>query len=114
MKAATVRFSFIAAMLLTVSVGFAQAPAPQAKDNPPASAPATEMPTPPTAEQMRPALTAEDLSAFLDGMLPAGMATGDIAGAVVVAVKDDRILLTKTYGFSDMEKRTPVSAEKTL
>jgi CubicO group peptidase (beta-lactamase class C family) len=61
-----------------------------------------------------PALTEEDLSAYLDGMLPSAMAAGDIAGAVVVVVKDDHVLLAKAYGVSDVEKRTPVSAEKTL
>src|ERR1043165_5826147 len=61
-----------------------------------------------------PALTADDLSAYLDGMVPMGMATGDIAGAVVVVVKDDQVLVAKAYGYSDMEKRTPVSVDKTL
>jgi len=61
-----------------------------------------------------PSLTAEDLSAYLDGMLPSAMATGDIAGAAVVVVKDDRVLLLKGYGYSDVEKRTPIDPEKTL
>src|SRR5262245_15205311 len=107
------RFPFFAAMLLTVSVGFAQAPSPQPKDVPPASAPATELPTT-AAESKAHELTAEDLSAYPDGMLPSGMATGDIGGAVVVVVKDDHVVLSRAYGFSDMEKRTPVSAEKTM
>jgi CubicO group peptidase (beta-lactamase class C family) len=59
-------------------------------------------------------LTAEDLSAYLDGMLPPMMATGDIAGAVVVVVKDDHLLFSKGYGYSNVEKRTPVDPEKTL
>jgi CubicO group peptidase (beta-lactamase class C family) len=59
-------------------------------------------------------LAAEDLSAFLDGMLPAAMAAGDIAGATVVVVQDDHVLLTKAYGLSDVKKHTPVSASYTL
>src|SRR5262245_27459138 len=59
-------------------------------------------------------LTAGDLSAFLDGMMPSGLAMNDIAGAVVVVVKDGHILLAKGYGFADMEKRTPVLPERTL
>ncbi len=59
-------------------------------------------------------LTAADAAAFLDGMLPSSMAIGDIAGATVAIVKDDALLLTRAYGFADVEKRTPVSAEQTL
>src|SRR4030095_254240 len=59
-------------------------------------------------------LTADDVSALLHGMLPAATAIGDIAGAVVVVVKDDRILTAKGYGFADLEKRVPVSAQQTL
>src|SRR5690348_12306363 len=59
-------------------------------------------------------LTAQDAAAFLDGMLPASMAMGDIAGATVAIVKDDTLLLTRAYGLADVEKRTPVSAEETL
>ena len=40
-------------------------------------------------------LTAADAAAFLDGMLPSGMAMGDIAGATVAIVKDDAVLLTR-------------------
>jgi CubicO group peptidase (beta-lactamase class C family) len=59
-------------------------------------------------------LTAADAAAFLDGMLHSGMAMGDIAGATVAIVKDDAVLLTRAYGFADVEKRIPVSAEQTL
>ena len=59
-------------------------------------------------------LTAADAAAFLDGMLPSSMAIGDIAGATVAIVKDDALLLTRGYGFADVEKRIPVSAEQTL
>lgn len=59
-------------------------------------------------------LTADDLSAYLDGMLPAAMATGDIAGATVVVVQGDHVLLTKAYGLSDVKKHTPVSASETM
>ena len=58
--------------------------------------------------------TAQDAAAFLDGMLPASMAMGDIAGATVAIVKDDALLLTRAYGLADVEKRKPVSAEQTL
>lgn len=38
----------------------------------------------------------------------------DIAGAVVVVVKDGKVLVSKGYGYADVKKRTPVSPEATL
>ena len=60
------------------------------------------------------ALTAEDLEAFLDGLMPAQLNREDIAGAVVAVVKDGKVLFAKGYGYSDMEKRTPVTPDATL
>src|ERR1700743_2188883 len=45
-------------------------------------------------------LTAEDLHAFLDGFMPMQLEREDIAGAVVLVVKDGQILFSKCYGFS--------------
>lgn len=59
-------------------------------------------------------LTPQDVSAFLDGMMPQQLATDDIAGGVISIVKDGKVLFAKGYGYSDMEKRTPVSADNTL
>lgn len=59
-------------------------------------------------------LTATDLEAFLDGLLPAQLEREDIAGAVVAVVKDGRVLLAKGYGLSDVAKRKPVSPTETL
>ena len=60
------------------------------------------------------ALDKADVDAWLDGFMPYAMARGDIAGAVVVVVKDGQLLTQKGYGFSDVEKRKPVSPETTL
>ena len=59
-------------------------------------------------------LTAEDLEAFLDGTMPAQLNREDIAGAVIAVVKDGKVLFAKGYGFSDVEKRTPVTPDATL
>ena len=61
-----------------------------------------------------PALTGTDLEAFLDGMMPAQLNREDIAGAVIAVVKDGKVIFAKGYGFSDVEKRTPVTPDATL
>jgi CubicO group peptidase (beta-lactamase class C family) len=59
-------------------------------------------------------LTAADLSAFLDGVIPQQIEKADIAGAVVAVVKDGKVLFERGYGYSDAEKKTPVSPQDTL
>jgi CubicO group peptidase (beta-lactamase class C family) len=60
------------------------------------------------------ALTAQDVNAWLDGYMPYALQTGDIAGAVVVVVKDGQILTERGFGYSNVEKRTPVDPKLTL
>jgi CubicO group peptidase (beta-lactamase class C family) len=59
-------------------------------------------------------LTADDLGTWLDGFLPWALARGDLAGGVVVVVKDGQVLFARGYGYADMNKRTPVDPAKTL
>ena len=59
-------------------------------------------------------LVQADLEAWLDGFVPYAIRRGDIPGAVVVVVKDGRILLQKGYGYADVAKRTPVDPGTTL
>ena len=61
-----------------------------------------------------PEMTAADVSAFIDGIMPAQLAREDIAGAVVLVIKDGKVLFTKGYGYSDVEKRIPVTPDGTL
>jgi CubicO group peptidase (beta-lactamase class C family) len=69
----------------------------------------------PTANrENNPALTAEDLDAFLGGLVSQQLQREDVAGAVVVVVKDGKVLFEHGYGYADVEKRTPVSPENTL
>jgi CubicO group peptidase (beta-lactamase class C family) len=68
---------------------------------------------PPAAPGAHP-LDADDLHAWLDGLLPYGMKSGDIAGAVIAVVKDGHVLLQEGYGFADVDKRTPMDPERTL
>ena len=59
-------------------------------------------------------LTAADVAAFLDGLVPAELERADIAGATLAIVKDDALLFAKGYGFADVETGKPVSADDTL
>ena len=61
-----------------------------------------------------PVLTAADAEAYLDGFMPYALKSGDIAGAVVVVVKDGQVLLEKGYGVSDVEHQSPVDPKTTL
>src|SRR3954447_5464973 len=98
----------IAALAMSVAL----ADIPQA--SPTKAAPVAPAVAEPAAHGAPVPLTATDAAAFLDGLLPSAMAIGDIAGATVAIVKDDSLLLTRGYGFADVEKRIPVSAEQTL
>ncbi len=60
------------------------------------------------------ALTQTDLESWLDGYMPYALKSGDVAGAVVVVVKDGQVFLAKGYGYADVEKRAPVDPEDTL
>jgi CubicO group peptidase (beta-lactamase class C family) len=80
--------------------------------------------TPPLPQQPSPAetkanepsheLTATDVGAFLDGFMPMQLERENIAGAVVLVVKDGRVLFAKGYGYSDVDKKTPVTVDATL
>ncbi len=59
-------------------------------------------------------MTQDDVAAFLDGIMPQQLATDDVAGVVISVVKDGKVIFAKGYGYSDMEKRTPVTADATL
>ena len=59
-------------------------------------------------------MTADDVGAFLDGIMPQQLGREDIAGAVVVVVKDGKTLFAKGYGYSDVAKKIPVLPDGTL
>jgi len=83
----------------------------------PSSAPvkaATPAAVAPAQSATTPQLTAVDLEAFLDGLMPAQLEREDIAGAVIAVVKDGQVIFAKGYGYSDMAKRTPVTPDATL
>jgi CubicO group peptidase (beta-lactamase class C family) len=59
-------------------------------------------------------LTALDAEAWLDGLVPYAIGKGDLAGAVVVIVKDGQILVAKGYGYADVSAGKAVSPTITL
>ncbi|MHB1329692.1 MAG: serine hydrolase domain-containing protein, partial [Gemmatimonadales bacterium] len=61
-----------------------------------------------------PDLTAVDLEAFLDGIVPLALKSNDITGTVIAVVKDGKLLLAKGYGYADRDRRRPVLADSTL
>jgi CubicO group peptidase (beta-lactamase class C family) len=80
----------------------------------PPPAPEKGAPPPPQAPQTTPKLTKEDLEAFFDGFLPIEILRDDIAGAVVLVVKDGKVLFAKGYGYSDVKNKKPVTVDATL
>jgi CubicO group peptidase (beta-lactamase class C family) len=67
-----------------------------------------------TTERSEHPLDRDDLHAWLDGLLPYAMKSGDIAGAVVAVVKDGSVLFQQGYGYADIDKRIPMDPERTM
>ncbi len=102
----------LAASVLAATAIIALASNAVAADAPAAPAAATAPAT--SAAPVGREMTAQDVEAFLDGLMPLQIEQSDIAGAVVAVVKDGKVLFSKGYGFADFEKRVPVSPELTL
>jgi CubicO group peptidase (beta-lactamase class C family) len=71
-------------------------------------------PAAPGTQQTAAPLTKDDIEAFLDGFMPMQLQREDIAGAVVLIVKDGKVLFAKGYGFADVKNRKPVTVDATL
>jgi CubicO group peptidase (beta-lactamase class C family) len=91
-------------VLGTMQLAFVSAAAAQAPSDNNAAA------TPPAIART---LDSSDLQAWLDGLLPHALKTGDIAGVVVAVVKDGNVLLQRGYGYADVDKRIRMDPEKT-
>ncbi|HEY1938987.1 MAG TPA: serine hydrolase domain-containing protein [Candidatus Angelobacter sp.] len=96
------------AFLLLGYTALAQGPKPTPVSHPPQTASESKVTEPPHE------MTAADVHAFLDGFMPMQLEREDIAGAVVLVVKDGAIFFAKGYGYSDVEKKTPVTVDATL
>jgi len=71
-------------------------------------------PTPTATSATRGIKDRAELEAFLDGVMVANLSDKHVAGATVAVVKDGQLLFAKGYGWANVDKRTPVSAERTL
>ena len=60
------------------------------------------------------ALTQTDADSWLDGFMPYALARGDVAGAVVVIVKDGKVLTQRGFGYADVAAGKPVDPATTL
>lgn len=96
------------AILLCSGIVGAQGPKPQVPK------PETKSESVPVSAVTPHQMTEQDVSAFLDGIMPQQLAREDIAGAVISIVKDGKVIFAKGYGYSDVEKKKPVSPEDTL
>lgn len=119
----SVLWSTLLGLALALPAGAQSLPPAPADPDPLAAVPGDADPAeaqalpPPASEGGAPAvpsLDRADLEAWLDGFLPYALRRGDIAGAVVVVVKDGEVMLQKGYGWSDLAARTPVDPENTL
>ena len=54
------------------------------------------------------------LPAFIDGVVAQQIATREVAGAVVTVVQGGRVILSRGYGFADIDRRIPVDPATTL
>jgi len=81
---------------------------------PPVPKPAPKSENVPASTSTAHEMTQQDVSAFLDGIMPQQLAREDIAGAVISVVRDGKVIFARGYGYSDVEKKRPVSPEDTL
>ena len=59
-------------------------------------------------------LTQSDADAWLDGFMPYTLESNDIAGAVVVIVKDGKVLTQRGFGYADVAARKRVDPATTM
>jgi CubicO group peptidase (beta-lactamase class C family) len=100
---------FFAAVILSIAI------APLGAQKPDPSAGKLSAPAPNSLPNTVPnELTAPDVQVFLDGLLPPLLEHNDVAGAVVMIVKDGKVLYSHGYGYSDVKTKKPVSVDDTL
>src|ERR1700744_3717663 len=87
---------------------FARSQAPQLPTPGPKPTATQPVPLPPPNPKSPPQLTAQDVTAFLDGFLPLQLQRDDVAGATISIYQNGQPLILKGYGYADFKKKTPV------
>ena len=100
--------------LLTIALVFALRAMGQAPNQPPPIRDDKSSQPPPQPSEGKHDMTATDVEAFLDGIVPLQLGRNDIAGATISVVKDGKLLFAKGYGYADVQNKKPVSAQETL
>jgi len=70
--------------------------------------------TPPSTPATVHTLDSADLEAFFDGIIPLQLERSDVAGASVLVMKDDKLLLQKGYGYSNFKDKKPIDPNATI
>lgn len=110
------RFSkFLIAAALALGIG-AAAPARSSPSSAVETTSSVPVPVEAPSSSMSPthALERADVDAWLDGLMPNALRSGDIAGGVVVVVKNGQILTARGFGYSDVEARRRFDPAATL
>jgi CubicO group peptidase (beta-lactamase class C family) len=113
------QFRILAALAATTLLAASLAESAQPRNNPSAPSPsassvAGEPPAASVPGPTAPSLDKDDLHAWLDGLLPYALKSGDIAGSVITVVKDGKVLLQEGYGDADVAKHIPMDGERTM
>lgn len=96
-------------LCLAVLVPLTHAQAPQLPVPGPKPTSSTQpVPLPPPNPKSPPQLTAQDVTAFLDGFLPLQLQRDDVAGATISIYQNGQPLILKGYGYADFKKKMPV------
>jgi CubicO group peptidase (beta-lactamase class C family) len=61
-----------------------------------------------------PTLDRQDLETWLDGFVPYALQRGDVAGAVVLVLKDGQVLFEKGYGYADVGAKRRMDPHETI
>ena len=100
---------FVSALFLT-SLVVGQVPTPPSVTKKETA----ESPAPQATPTNKHEMTAADVEAFLDGIVPLQLGLSDIGGVTISVVKDGKLLFAKGYGYADVQKKQPVSPQDTL
>jgi CubicO group peptidase (beta-lactamase class C family) len=116
MATMSIRLAATCAGLFLTLGAFTAQPAKPLPQSAPQATSLTEKPAPPisTPSSSSHPLTAPDVESFFDGILPLQLERSDIAGASVLVMQGDQVLLKKGYGYADLKTKKAVDPNSTI